>query len=155
MAKRSIGGDVKDNSLIGYLHNISTVTTASNGKTKYFSGSFQTSKTDVKRLISFQPENHAKFSSAAQMTSPIKLTGSRLSPGRNGQIEILCDKNTSLEVLMDELPFKKQKLSQGDQIAEAKNLSDLTTDKMRVCYCFKIGILKEEGEGGLVTNLRK
>jgi hypothetical protein len=48
--------------MIGYLHNVSTITTSSNGRTKYFCGTFQTSKTDVKRLVSFQPEKHEKYS---------------------------------------------------------------------------------------------
>ena len=132
MAKRNAADD--DNCLIGYLHNISTVTTSSNGKTKYFTGSFQASKTDVKRLVAFQAEKHAKFSAAAQMSSPIKLTGSKLSPGRNGQLEIICDKKTNLEVMIDDLPFKKQKLSEPNHTTEAKDLAALTTDKMRVCF---------------------
>jgi hypothetical protein len=45
----------------------------------------------VKRLVSFQPEKHDKYSTAAAMTSPVRLTGSRLNTGRNGQVEILCD----------------------------------------------------------------
>jgi hypothetical protein len=87
------------------------------------------SKTDVKRLVSFQPEKHDKYSTA--MTSPVKIIGSRFSPGRNGQIEILCDKNTTLELLNDELPFKKQKVDNTeDQMSEPKNVSDLTGEKM-------------------------
>ena len=65
------------------------------------------------------------------MTSPVKIIGSRFSPGRNGQIEILCDKNTTLELLNDELPFKKQKVDNTeDQMSEPKNVSDLTGEKM-------------------------
>ena len=133
MAKRNITDQLKDNSMIGYLHNVSTITTSSNGRTKYFCATFQTSKTDVKRLVSFQPKKHDKYSTAAAMISPVKITGSRLSPGRNGQIEILCDKNTTLELLNDELPFKKQKVDNTeDQMSEPKNVSDLTGEKMTV-----------------------
>ena len=67
MAKRKLEFEV----LTGYLHNVSTVSTSSNGKTKYFTGTIQLSKTDLKRLTS---DKHDKFVSAASMNYPIKLT---------------------------------------------------------------------------------
>jgi hypothetical protein len=56
------------------------------------------SKTDVKRLVSFQPEKHDKYSTA--MTSPVKIIGSRLVPAETVRLKSCVTK--LLDVVMVE-----------------------------------------------------
>ncbi|CAG2241402.1 unnamed protein product [Mytilus edulis] len=136
MAKRKLDMD----SITGYLHNVSTVTLSANGKTKYFTGTFQMTKTDTKRLVCFAHEKNEKFVSAATMNSPVKLTGATLSPGRSGQVDVICNKSTTLQVAMNELTFKKQKIQTNDE-SEPKDLINLSENMTATIY---IKFIEEE-----------
>ncbi|XP_052068057.1 uncharacterized protein LOC127707516 [Mytilus californianus] len=139
MAKRKLNMD----SLTGYLHNVSTVTLSANGKTKYFTGTFQMTKTDTKRLVCFAHDKHEKFVSAATMNSPVKLTGATLSPGRSGQIDVICNKSTTLQVAMNELTFKKQKIQTNDE-SEPKDLINLSENMTATIYVKIVKFIEEE-----------
>ncbi|CAG2229693.1 unnamed protein product [Mytilus edulis] len=126
MAKRKL--DIEY--LTGYLHNVSTVTLSANVKTKYFTGSFQMTKTDTMRLVCFAPGKHEKFVSTATMNSFVKLTGSTLSPGRSVQVDAIYNKSTTLQVAMNELSFKKQKIKPIDE-SQPKDLINLSANITR------------------------
>mgnify|MGYP003691379455 CR=1 FL=1 len=99
----------RETPLVGYLHNISNVETAQNGHTKYFTGTFQTGKNDLKKLVSFTPEKHGNYVRAANMDTPVKIINSTLSPGKSG-VEILVRRGTVMDLFNEVLNFKKDKV---------------------------------------------
>ena len=132
MAKRSLE---TESAFTGYLHNISTVSTARNGKSRYFTGSLQVSKTDVRKVVCFKPEQHEKFMAAAGLRSPIKITGASLSPGRNQAVDIIFGRAAAMEVMPTELEFKKKKLDVTEQTASPKDLKSLVEEDVTVSDC--------------------
>lgn len=100
-------------SFTGYLHNGSTESAI--GKTKYFTGSFQKTKTDTKKLVCFAREKYEQFVSATTTNSLVKLTGANVSSGRYGHVNVICNKLRLLPVSMNELSFKKQKIKPIDE----------------------------------------
>ena len=129
MAKRSAESD----GLKGYLHNVSGISSSAAGKTRYFVGQLQMSKTDVKKVVVFSPEKHDTYMKASVLQSPVKITGGKLSPGKNEQLDILVGKGATLEVLTEPLMFKKQKI-ETSAMSEPKNLDSLNKEGLNVSF---------------------
>lgn len=118
-------------SLTGYLTDVSPIKTSGSGTTKYFTAKFQTSKTEVRRLVSFSPEKHGEYMRSSQQSTPVKLTNAKLKVGRNGDVEITTNRSTNLEVSNAKINFKKQIFRVSKEHESAK-LDTLTTENMIV-----------------------
>lgn len=118
-------------SLTGYLTDVSPIKTSGTGTTRYFTAKFQSSKTEVRRLVSFSPEKHGEYMRSSQQSTPVKITNAKLKVGRNGDVEITTNRSTNLEISNTKLDFKKQILQVTREHATAK-LNTLTTENMIV-----------------------
>jgi hypothetical protein len=125
-------------SLTGYLSDVSPVKTSSNGTTRYFTAKLQSSKSEVRRLVSFTPEKHAEYVRSSQQSTPVKISNAILKVGRNGEIEITTNKSSNLKVSSAKLDFKRRILQISKEPTTAK-LDTLTTENMIVSkFHFKI-----------------
>lgn len=136
MAKRSHD----ETTLSGYLSNVSPVKCSATGTTKYFTAQMQTSKDEIRRLVSFAPEKHAEFMQSSQKNTPIKLTDATVKCGRDGAIEIMTNRRTRIEIA-GPLAFKKKilQLSADEEAPNTSKLNELTTENMVVSdftFCY-------------------
>ncbi|KAK3095474.1 hypothetical protein FSP39_015132 [Pinctada imbricata] len=74
---------------------------------------------------------------AANLNSPVQLKNAKFSPSRNGELEVIVDRSTSLEMVKQKLDFKKKKLDPPQQ-SILKSLSDLTEENMLVTLNVKL-----------------
>ncbi|KAK3088632.1 hypothetical protein FSP39_021519 [Pinctada imbricata] len=73
----------------------------------------QTSKTEKLRIVGFASEKHGYFSAASSNDCPVKLSGAKLSPTKDGGIEVFIENNTKLEMVKKQLDFKRRKVDEG------------------------------------------
>ena len=130
--KRKLEDESTTDHLIGYLTNVSPVRTSASGTTKYFTGKFQTSKTETRRLISFSPEKHAEFVRNSQQTSPVRLMNATQQIGRNGEMEITVNRNSKMDICTRKLDFKRQSCSDVKKNLSEYKLAALVTENMLV-----------------------
>ena len=132
-AKRKLS--FEDSDVKGYLYNISKIELSANGKTKYFTGTFQSAKSEINRLVSFSPEKHEEFVRASTINKPVKLKNATLSPGRDG-LEIKVNRTTLLEVCTTPLSFTKDLNFSSDTTDDdcPTSIGDIDKEDMKVTF---------------------
>ena len=70
--------------LKGYVHLLTEVSTASNGKTKYFNFQMQTSANEAVKLVCFSPEKRLDIKHSQDKRAPLQISQATRSPKRLG-----------------------------------------------------------------------
>jgi len=77
--------DGRTTTVKGYVHLLSTVNVASNGKTKYFDLKMQTASDEAVRLVCLSPEKRLHFHESQLKRQPLQVTATQKCPKRLGK----------------------------------------------------------------------
>lgn len=82
----------------GYVHLLSDVNTAANGKTKYFEFQMQTSESDTVQLVCFSPEKRVHLKQSQEKRCAVQISPTKKSPKRTGNFndQFIVDKKSKI-----------------------------------------------------------
>ena len=135
MAKRKLAFE-NDESLIGYISNVTPVKTSEDGRSKYFKASIQVGKTEHQDMVIFSQEKHENFVKFAELDKPVEIKTPRFKPSRYqaGQIDVIVGGNSDVNISSKKMGFTKIVKPQTNNQLESEMI---TIDKIDDNYIDK------------------
>ena len=98
---------------------------------RYFTAQIQTDKQEKRRIVCFTPGKHAMFQVASESKDVFRLNNAKITPSKDGQLEVKVFNETELIKSPKKLAFTKAYgtvfSTEGD-LQETTNLVDIKSD---------------------------